>query len=443
MVHVCAKTNNGRAEVQIKSNRGVTLEVHRPGSPQYLWVQDQPTVVRRAFGAALHYDPSSWVLLPAGDTMTLGYTQPATTQNLTFTISGRTWRANVHTVLQDIVNYAAGLAADSNAALFLGYMISECSLGVSTSSYHLDTGSMVDFLQCVSSRLVDVVKSPQAITAFAERFGGGAADAAALDATIKAAQSQFKLVALIAPALRATFGNALDGIQNLLTKGSSDAFRVTLKGSGAKAPTGGKPSTGWGASTGGGTAPVAMGTGRVMISPCLDLHSAPGHSTTVIGCLPNGTLITLQCTAQASSVTGKYGTTTIWDRTSYAGKTGYVTDAYVYTGTNGAAAPACTTSAPAPTAPAAPPAPAPTAIGKVIISSCLDLHSGVGHTTSVIGCIPNGTIIPIVCTATGNSVTGPYGATTLWDRTSYGGLSGYVTDAYVYTGTAAAVAPHC
>jgi len=48
--------------------------------------------------------------------------------------------------------------------------------------------------------------------------------------------------------------------------------------------------------------------------------------------------VTIDCQAYGSSVTGKEGTTTIWDHVP--GK-GYITDAYVYTGSSGMIAPLC------------------------------------------------------------------------------------------------------
>jgi uncharacterized membrane protein YgcG len=89
------------------------------------------------------------------------------------------------------------------------------------------------------------------------------------------------------------------------------------------------------------------------------------------------------------------------------------------------------------------PSPVPAGSGRILISPCLNLRADPNGTTALIGCIPQNTIIPIDCTAQGNSVTGPYGPTTLWDHTTYQGVSGYVSDAYVYTGTSGAVAGNC
>jgi hypothetical protein len=67
-----------RAEVQIKSNRGVALEVDIPPGADYTWVQDQPWSARSwVWRHIIHQDPNLMALLPAGATLTAGYRQPA------------------------------------------------------------------------------------------------------------------------------------------------------------------------------------------------------------------------------------------------------------------------------------------------------------------------------------------------------------------------------
>ena len=81
--------------------------------------------------------------------------------------------------------------------------------------------------------------------------------------------------------------------------------------------------------------------------------------------------------------------------------------------------------------------------GQIIIQPCLNLRQGPSGQSALIGCVPYHTNITIDCTATGNVVHGPYGATTLWDHTTYQGYEGYVSDAWVYTGTSGPVAGQC
>jgi uncharacterized protein YraI len=84
-------------------------------------------------------------------------------------------------------------------------------------------------------------------------------------------------------------------------------------------------------------------TGRVLASPCLNLRNGPYSSSTLVGCIPYNTIITISCTATGSAVTGPYGTESIWDYTSWSGTSGFVSDAWVYTGTNSAIAGPCST----------------------------------------------------------------------------------------------------
>lgn len=203
--------------------------------------------------------------------------------------------------------------------------------------------------------------------------------------------------------------------------------------------TGGNSGSGGGSGSGGlapgSGAGITEGAGRVNIMPCLNLRSAPTGSSDLLGCIPGNEMISIDCTSSGATVTGPYGATALWDHTSYGGVSGYVSDAWMYTGTNGAVAPACGGGGG--------PIGGTSGNGRINISPCLNLRSGPNGGTSLVGCIPYNTMIQIDCTAQGNSVTGPYGASTLWDHTTYAGVAGYVADAWVYTGTSAAIAPTC
>lgn len=87
--------------------------------------------------------------------------------------------------------------------------------------------------------------------------------------------------------------------------------------------------------------------GRVIASPCLNLRNGATTSSAVISCIPRNTWVTVQCTVRGQQVSGGGGTTAIWDRVSYGGRTGYITDAWLYTGTMNPVAGSCVTS-PAP-----------------------------------------------------------------------------------------------
>lgn len=81
--------------------------------------------------------------------------------------------------------------------------------------------------------------------------------------------------------------------------------------------------------------------GTILISPCLDFHTAPGHLAPVVGCIPKNTVVKIQCVAYSNSVSGPYGSTNIWDRVYWGGRVGFVTDAYVFTNSDGPVAGSC------------------------------------------------------------------------------------------------------
>ncbi|WP_176560182.1 CHAP domain-containing protein [Brevibacillus dissolubilis] len=69
----------------------------------------------------------------------------------------------------------------------------------------------------------------------------------------------------------------------------------------------------------------------------LNVRSGPGTSYSIVGSVADGASVTIKCQKRGESVTGTYGTTTLWDNIG----SGYVSDAYVYTGSDGQVAPTC------------------------------------------------------------------------------------------------------
>ena len=69
----------------------------------------------------------------------------------------------------------------------------------------------------------------------------------------------------------------------------------------------------------------------------LTVRSAASTSSTAVGSVSDGQHVTISCQKSGTSVTGTYGTSSLWD---YIG-TGYVADAYVLTGSDGQVAPTC------------------------------------------------------------------------------------------------------
>jgi hypothetical protein len=69
----------------------------------------------------------------------------------------------------------------------------------------------------------------------------------------------------------------------------------------------------------------------------LTIRAAASTSSTAVGSVADGAYITITCQKYGQSVTGTYGTSTLWDKISG----GYVADAYVATGSDGRVAPLC------------------------------------------------------------------------------------------------------
>lgn len=70
----------------------------------------------------------------------------------------------------------------------------------------------------------------------------------------------------------------------------------------------------------------------------LNVRSGPGTSYTIVRVLPEGASVPIFCQTPGTTVTGPYGTTNIWDNIDDGE---YVSDAYVYTGTDGYVASRC------------------------------------------------------------------------------------------------------
>ncbi|KAF9114756.1 hypothetical protein BGW39_003262, partial [Mortierella sp. 14UC] len=81
---------------------------------------------------------------------------------------------------------------------------------------------------------------------------------------------------------------------------------------------------------------TATGTVRTVGNP-LNAHSGSSTSFPVVSSIKNGASVNIDCTTTGITITGKFGTSNIWDHVPG----GYVTDTYVYTGTGRAAAFPC------------------------------------------------------------------------------------------------------
>jgi uncharacterized protein YraI len=84
-------------------------------------------------------------------------------------------------------------------------------------------------------------------------------------------------------------------------------------------------------------------TGTVHTSgAALTVRSSPSTGASAVSSVASGSTITIDCQINGSRVTGKYGTGTLWDHVP--AKHGYVSDTYVYTGSDGRIAPTCGSS---------------------------------------------------------------------------------------------------
>lgn len=97
-----------------------------------------------------------------------------------------------------------------------------------------------------------------------------------------------------------------------------------------------KNSCAGGGGGGGGGAGGASGRVDTSGSP-LTVRSGPGASFAAVGSLPDNASVTIKCQKVGQSISGKFGTSNIWDNVG----NGYVSDAYVFTGTDGRVAPDC------------------------------------------------------------------------------------------------------
>jgi uncharacterized protein YraI len=90
--------------------------------------------------------------------------------------------------------------------------------------------------------------------------------------------------------------------------------------------------------TGGGGGGTTGFTGVVNTNGTpLTIRSGPSTGSTAVGTVADGAKVTIKCQKHGTSVTGTYGTTTLWDNIG----SGYVSDAYVSTGSDTQVAPTC------------------------------------------------------------------------------------------------------
>ena len=180
----------------------------------------------------------------------------------------------------------------------------------------------------------------------------------------------------------------------------------------------------------------------------LTVRSAPGLGARPVGSLRDDTPVEITCQVRGDSVTGKFGTSRLWDRLNTGG---YVSDAYVFTGSDGQVAPTCRRAAGG-----HPNKPAPVKKQHATGSTRAAATTGYAIRTSgasvrlrdipsvggrVVGHVDDGDTVTIVCTTTsGSRVSDRLGTSAVWDKTTDGA---WLSDVYVKTGTSNPVAPEC
>lgn len=292
LVHVCAKTNHTTdgtevAEVQIKSNRGVSVEVTVPGRPSYVWVEGIPWSVRKWEAAKLGYDANQTVILPPGGTMTVGYPRERVSLPFSFFVTGTTVKAAADTFVRDLVD----LVGEIDVA-FVAYTEVKCSTGFSAGPGGINIGvaAVKDFLTCwtgaLAGELRDLDKAQQVVSQL------GAGNAQTIVKTAKAAGALGWLVTLW-PVYQLGFGNVIDKLHELLSDGQS--AQVGYHMDPAPASTTGGPTTGapaGGQTTGGGPgnnapAPVTLAQGPAATHGyryAVRLTGFPAHTSITVTC---------------------------------------------------------------------------------------------------------------------------------------------------------------
>jgi flagellar protein FlgJ len=162
------------------------------------------------------------------------------------------------------------------------------------------------------------------------------------------------------------------------------------------------------------------------------VHARPGAGR-IVARLASGTRVVIRCQASGPAVTGPYGRSEVWDRVRIGTGTGFVSDARVYTGSDGLVAGVCGKRQ----------SPGRTKPGRVATESLpLIVHRGPNLASREIGRLASGTAVRISCQTTGPAVTGTLGTSTLWNRIT-APRTGFIPDSYTRTGSDGRVARPC
>jgi hypothetical protein len=176
LVHVCAINNpapNGAAryEVQIKSNRGTYLNVNVPDGTDYVWVEDEPDLLRKAL--LIGGDWRHNIVLRPDATMTIGYSRPPTNGNYTLEVGFNNWTM-ADTIVLRLLDVAAGAAGEKWAGAWVGFFLAECGAGLDLGGANIGQTSMFEFFKCVMLKMFDSGNYDR-LVAYFNKLGGSIA----------------------------------------------------------------------------------------------------------------------------------------------------------------------------------------------------------------------------------------------------------------------------
>ncbi len=233
MVHTCTIDNAGRGEVQLKSNRGITLEVTVPGSPAYIWVEGQPDWLRRAMGRA-GIDPNRTVLLRPGARMTVGYARPASTSSGEFRVAADSGLALADTTLRVLLrDVLPGNLLRNEEELLLLVAWADC--GEQFVNERNIVAAVGKFAGCMLGEIATTFKDPAKALPLVQRLGGDAKSASELVAAAKKVSVAGRVIELW-PLIQATVIHDIDDSIRALVKDGNDRVIVRLQGSAQSSP---------------------------------------------------------------------------------------------------------------------------------------------------------------------------------------------------------------
>ena len=151
-------------------------------------------------------------------------------------------------------------------------------------------------------------------------------------------------------------------------------------------------------------------------------HKGPANSYAAGPTHPANSPIWLVCYVNGQSITGPYGTETVWD----LGDDGYYySDAWLWTDSNGPVVPACDLKT------------------VTVVSQATggdSGHTGPSNAYSAGPARAAGSDVQIACYVSGQSIVGPYGTESVWDLSTDGY---YYSDAWLWTNSNGPVVPAC